>query len=144
MKDYAGASAEFEIASQMDPIAMRFLSPWRVWSQVLAGGRLKLRLPVALSANRPEKERDWVDEQVLFLNGKDVSERDLVDFVSKVDNPKLKKGQLCEAYFFIAERRAQASDKANANAFYREVLSTKATQLSAYRGAQYALQSFGK
>lgn len=144
MKDYAGASAEFEMANQMDPVAMRYLSPWRVWSLVLAAKSDVAAPIVSLSSSKPEKERDWIDEQVLFLNGKDVSERDLVDFVSKATDPKLKKGQLCEAYYFIAERRAQANDKVAATAFYKEVLGTKATQLSAYRGAQYALQAFGK
>ena len=67
-----------------------------------------------------------------------------VDFVAKAPNPDLKNKQLCEAYYFIAERRMQADDKANATAFYQQVLQTKETQLSAYRGAQYALQMFPK
>ena len=115
MKDYAGASTEFEMANQMDPVAMRYLGPWRVWSLTLAGKAAAAAPIIALSADKPEKDRDWIDEQVLFVGGKDVSERDLVDFVSKATDPKLKSGQLCEAYFFIAERRAQANDKVNAD-----------------------------
>jgi len=111
---------------------------------VLAGKPDAVADIAAPSAAKPEKDRDWIDEQVLFLNGKDVSEKDLVDFVAKAPNPDLKNKQLCEAYYFIAERRMQADDKANATAFYQQVLQTKETQLSAYRGAQYALQMFPK
>ena len=36
----------------------------------------------------------------------------------------MKTAQTCEAYYFIAERRAQAGDKTNADAFYQQVLKT--------------------
>jgi lipoprotein NlpI len=80
---------------------------------------------------------------VLFLGGK-ISEQDLVNFVAKTTDEKMKNAQLCEAYYFIAERRNQAKDKTNATAFYKQVIQTKANQLSAFRGAQYALNSFAK
>ena len=94
------------------------------------------------STKKVEAERDWIDQLVLFLNGK-VSEQDLVNSVAKVTDANLKNAQLCEAYYFVAERRSQAGDKANAAAFYQEVLKTKAVQLSAYRGAQFVQNSFG-
>lgn len=143
-KDYPGASAAFDQAVQLEPNMMRYLNPWRIWSLVLSGKPDAVATIATASSSKPEKERDWIDEQVLFLNGKDVSEKDLVDFVTKATNPDLKNKQLCEAYYFIAERRLQADDKTNANLFYQQVLQTKETQLSAYRGAQYALQSFPK
>ncbi len=142
-RDFAGAYAAFDQSTQIDPNAMRYLSPWKVWSLVLSGKPDAVDGIAAISANKADKERDWIDQQVLFLNGK-VSEKELVEMVSKATDEKLKNAQLCEAYYFIAERRSQANDKSNATAFYQFVVKTKETQLSAYRGAQFALQSFGK
>ena len=129
--------------TQIDGNMMRYLSPWKVWSLVLSGKPDAIEEIAAASKNKPEKDRDWIDQQVLFLKG-DIAEKALVEFVQKTTDPKLKNAQLCEAYFFIAERRAQANDKTNAAAFYAQVIATKESQLSAYRGAQFALQSFGK
>jgi tetratricopeptide (TPR) repeat protein len=153
-KDYPGAASAFEQAIQVDenvrqaqggrPNQMLYLNPWRSWALVLSGKSDAAAEVAEASAKKPEKERDWIDEQVLFLNGKEVSEKDLVEFVNKEPNADRKNKQLCEAYYFIAERRMQAGDKENATTFYQRVLQTKETQLSAYRGAQYALQSFPK
>ncbi len=141
-KDFEGAYASFDQASQIDANGMRYLAPWKVWSLVLAGKPDAIDAIASVSMNKPEKDRDWIDAQVLFLNGK-ISEKELVDFVTKTTDPILKSRQLCEAYYFIGERRSQANDKEKAAAFYQHVLTTKETQLSAYRGAQFALQSFG-
>ena len=122
---------------------MRHLNSWRVWTLVLSGKPDAVTPIAAPSLAKEEKDRDWFDQLVLFVIGK-VSEKDLVAFVSKTTDAKLKNGELCEAYYFIAERRFQADDKANATAFYKQVIQTKETQLSAYRGAQYALQQFGR
>ena len=142
-KDYPGAFAAFDQASKIDPNAMRYLNPWKIWSLMLAGRPDSVGEIVDASIKKSEKERDWFDELVLFLNGR-TSEQDLVGVVSKVVDPKMKNAQLCEAYYFIAERRLQANDQANAMAFYRQALQCKAVQLSAHRGSQFALQAFGK
>jgi len=140
MKDFAGAQAAFDQAVALDA-NMRYLNPWRSWVLVLMGQPDAAAPIVEASAKKTEKDRDWIDSLVLFLNGK-ISEQDLVNVVSKVTDANLKNAQLCEAYYFIAERRSQAGDKTNAAAFYAEVLKTKANQLSAYRGAQFAQGSF--
>lgn len=142
-RDYANAFAEFDKATQIDAMGMRYLNPWKIWSVVMAGKLDAIDAIAEPSEKKEEKDRDWIDEQVLFLKGQ-IAEKALVDFVEKTTDAKLKKAQLCEAYFFIAERRAQAGDKANATKFYEQVILTKENQLSAYRGAQFALQSFGK
>ena len=140
-KDFAGALAAFDQAVALDA-NMRYLNPWRCWILVLAGKPEGTAQMLEASTKKVEAERDWIDQLVLFLNGK-VSEQDLVSAVAKVTDANLKNAQLCEAYYFVAERRSQAGDKANATAFYQEVLKTKAVQLSAYRGAQFVQNSFG-
>ena len=141
-KDYAGAYAAFDQATQIDANAMRYLNPWKLWSMVLAGKPDGIA-EISAASEKAGKDADWIDQQVLFLKG-DISEKQFVDFVQKTTDPKLKDAQLCEAYYFIAERRLQANDKTNAAAFYQNVISLKQNQLSAFRGAQFALQSFGK
>jgi tetratricopeptide (TPR) repeat protein len=141
--DYTNAYTEFDQATQINPPGMRYLNPWKIWTLVLAGKPDTIEEIAAPSVKKAESERDWIDEQVLFLKG-DIAEKALVDFVQKTTDPKLKDAQLCEAYYFIAERRWQANDKTNATLFYKQVLLTNQSQLSAYRGAQHALKSFGK
>lgn len=140
-RDMAGALAAFDQAVVADA-SMRYLNPWRCWILISSGKPEATAHILEGSAKKGAAERDWIDQLVLFLNGK-ISEQDLVNAVSKITDANLKNAQLCEAYFFIAERRSQAGDKENATVFYQEVLKTKATQLSAYRGAQYVLQKFG-
>jgi lipoprotein NlpI len=140
-KDFAGAQAAFDQAVALDG-NMRYLNPWRSWILIQLNQPDAATPIVEASSKKLDKERDWIDQMVLFLNGK-ISEQDLVNVVSKVTDANLKNAQLCEAYYFIAERRSQAGDKTNAAAFYAEVLKTKANQLSAYRGAQFAQGSFG-
>ena len=122
---------------------MRFLNPWKVWTLVLVGKPDAINEIAEVSEKKAEKDRDWIDEQVLFLKG-DIAEKALVDFVQKTTDAKLKNAQLCEAYFFIGERRAQANDKAAATKFYESAVNLKESQLSAYRGAQFALKSLEK
>ena len=141
-KDFAGAMASFDQSVTMNP-NMRYLNPWRAWILVLQGKLESLAPVLEATTKRPEAERDWIDQLVLFLNGK-ISEQELVKAVEKATDPKLNNAQKCEAYYFIAERRAQGGDTANAIAFYQQVLATKAVDLSAYRGAQFALKAAGK
>ena len=140
-RDLAGALDAFDQAVALDA-NMRYLNPWRCWVLVQMGKPEATAQMLEASTKKVEAERDWIDQLVLFLNGK-VSEQDLVNSVAKVTDANLKNAQLCEAYYFVAERRSQAGDKTNAAAFYQEVLKTKAVQLSAYRGAQFVQGSFG-
>jgi len=138
-RDYAGATQAFEQSLSISP-AMRYLNPWRCWALALQG-RVETAAPILeQSVKRPEAERDWIDQLVLFINGK-ISEQDLVKSVEKVTDPRLKNAQMCEAYFFIAERRHQLGDKSNAAIFHQQAVKTNAYDLSAYRGAQFALRA---
>lgn len=141
-RDYAGALASFDQAVAMNS-NMRYLNPWRAWVLVMLGKVESLTPILDATMKRPEPERDWIDQMVLFLNGK-ISEQDLVKAVEKANTPAMKAAQLCEAYYFIAERRAQAGDKPNAAAFYQQVLKTNSYDLSAYRGAQFAVRAAAK
>lgn len=138
-RDFAGALAAFDQSLELNT-NMRYLNPWRCWVLTMLGKPEGIQAILDATLKRPEAERDWIDQLVLFLNGK-ISEQELVDFVEKTTNATLKTAQRCEAYYFIAERRAQAGDKTNAAAFYKEALKTNSYDLSAYRGALFVVRA---
>lgn len=142
-RDLPGAIASFDQSVSMDA-NMRYLNPWRVWVLVLQGKLDAVKPILEASQKKGEAEQDWIDQLVLFLNGK-ISEQDLVKFIEKstekVADPNYKNAQLCEAYYFIGERRLLAGDKDSAVAFFQQVTKLNTTDLSAYRGANYILRS---
>lgn len=140
-KDYANAHAAFDAAIKADA-KLRYLNPWRIWSGLLANRPDTANL-VRESSAKPAKQRDWVDQIVLFLNG-ELTEQQFVAAAAKAQDPNLKNAQTCEAYYFIAELKQAKGDAAGASAAYQQALKTKAINLSAYRGAQFALGQFPK
>ncbi len=139
-KDYAGAREAFDEALKAE-VNLRYLLPWRLWSAVLAG-QADAAANAGESAAKPADKRDWVDHLLLFIAGKETDE-DLLA-AAKTKETQLQNAQTCEAYYFIAERTAATGNPDGAGAAYRQALQTKAINLSAYRGAQFALQQFLK
>lgn len=139
-KDYAGAGAAFDQALKIDP-NLRYLKPWRLWCGAL-GGQTDAAKVVKDSVTKPAGERDWVDHLALYLIGEE-TETDLLD-AAKTKDANLQRAQQCEAHYFIAEKKLRDGDKAGADAEYKLALATKAINLSAYRGAQFALKQFPK
>lgn len=139
-KDYAASNEAFNQSLKMEP-NLRYLNPWQLWSGALAG-KADAGAKVAESAAKKADERDWVDHLMLFLGGQETDEQLLA--AAKTKDPMLQNAQICEAYYFIAERKAQAGDKPGATAAYKQALETKAINLSAYRGTLFALQQFPK
>jgi len=139
-KDYAGAQTSFDTAMTADP-NLRYLAPWRLWSGLLAG-KTDAAAQVRESAAKPAEKRDWVDHLALYLTGEETEQQLLA--AAKTKDANLQNAQQCEAYFFIAERKAKTSDGNGAAVAYKAALQTKAINLSAYRGAQFALQQFAK
>lgn len=140
-KDFAGAQQSFEQAMSADP-NLRYLSPWLFWTATLQG---KMDVAVKLStesAAKPATMRDWADHMILFLAGQETDKQLLL--AAKANDPNLQNAQMCEAYYFLAEKKSQAGDQNGAAENYRLALQTKAVNLSAYRGAQFALQQFPK
>jgi lipoprotein NlpI len=140
-KDFPGAQQSFEQALAADP-NLRYLTPWQLWSGILQGQQDAAAKLSAGSAAKSEDKRDWVDHLMLFLTGQENDKQLLA--AAKAKDPNLQNAQTCEAYFFIAEKKSQAGDQNGAAENYRLALQTKAVNLSAYRGAQFALQQFPK
>jgi lipoprotein NlpI len=137
--DFAGAGAAFDQAVTMDA-NLRYLNPWRYWSQMKANQAAAAATKLGDSLTKAADKRDWVDQLGAYLAGS-INDDTLLAAVDKAEGP-LRTAQLCEAFFFQAEKKAAAGDTAGAAALYQQTLDTKQAQLSAYRGAQYALKKF--
>lgn len=138
--DFRGAVQELDAAVTADA-NLRYLNPWRYWSGVKAGlPPTELAARLGTATQKAATERDWVDSLSVFVAG-GINDIALVAAVEKND-PVLRAAQLCEAYYFQAEKKQLAGDATGAAALYQQALDTKQTHLSAYRGAQYALKKF--
>lgn len=138
MKDLPGSAELFQQALTAEP-NLRFLTPWKLWVDTLLGKGDAAAVAKA-SLEKPAAERDWTDQVLIYLANKQ-TDQELIAAVSKTE-ASLKVAELCEAYYFIGERARLAGQADVANGFYKQALSTKAYQLSAFRGAQYATNAF--
>lgn len=137
--DFPEARASFDKAVSLNA-QMHHLAPWRYLTL--------LRLDMVDEAARLASERapqagtepEWSDRLLAFLSGS-IDQDSLLEQVDAAD-PELEKSQPCEAHYFIAERAAIDGDAEAAEQHYQKTLETKAYQLSAYRGAQFALEQF--
>lgn len=138
-KDYAGAITEFNKVIQIDTSA-RFINPWRVWTLLRSGRRAEATGIAQGSRARSEKERDWIDWVILYNMG-DITGDELINRVDKSD-ANIQTAQMCEARYFIAEHQLTQGQNAQAAANYEQALKTNKRELSAWRGASYALRRF--
>lgn len=138
-RDYDVAITEFNRVISLEPAA-RFINPWRTWTLIRLG-RTNEAVGIAQgSRGKTEKERDWIDWVILFHVG-DITSEQLVSHVNK-SSPEIEVAQMCEARFFIAEHMVQRGQPQQAAAEYEQALKTNKKQLSAWRGASYALRRF--
>ena len=138
---YAAAARAFGQAEQMSP-EMSFLSPWRYYSLKMAG---LTREAASIAAPIEEKRRaggenlGWPDLLTMYLAGT-ISGQDLVDSVNKTDED-IRTMQLTEAYYFVGLRSLKEGDAAAARPYLERAATSRATNLSAQRGAKIALRT---
>ena len=138
-RDYAGALTEFNKVAEAGGSA-RFINPWRCWTLIRMGRSAEAAGIAQSSRQKTDKQRDWIDHMILFHVG-DITSDELMNRVDKTD-PKIQTAQLCEARFFIAEHQLQRGKQQEAAASYQKALATGQKELSAFRGASYALRKF--
>uniref|UniRef100_A0A7C4LLL1 Tetratricopeptide repeat protein n=1 Tax=Schlesneria paludicola TaxID=360056 RepID=A0A7C4LLL1_9PLAN len=139
--DYAGAAAAFAQAVATDA-NLRYLNPWRYWALVKAGQADAANAQLSRMLSQPPQDKDWIDTVLRFLAGQ-LDEQRLLAAIEQQDGP-LRDAQLCEAHFFLAEKKSREGDSPAATRHYQQALDTKQVHLSAYRGAMYALKAFPK
>jgi len=138
-KDLTGAIAEFNRVVQIAPDA-KFINPWRMITLIRMGKSAEAATVAQPSRQKPVEERDWVDWLVVFHAG-DITSEQLLTHIER-QNTDLQAAQLCEARFFIAEQLAIRGQAQPATASYEQALQTGRRELSAFRGASYALKKF--
>lgn len=137
--DFKGALLSFNEVIRISPQA-RFINPWRTWTLVRLGRTAEATGIAQSSRQKAEKERDWIDWLVLYHVG-DIPSDQLMNRIDRTDTD-IQTAQLCEARFFIAEHLAKSGQGQQASASYKKAIETNKRQLSAWRGASYAIRRF--
>ncbi len=135
--DYQGALAPLDAALALDS-GFKHLNPWKIVCLQRLGKTSGLKEQFKDSLAKDIKLRTWVDHLVAFLLGAE-SEGQLLAAAQSVKDP-LKTEQTCEACYFIGLTRETAGKKSEAAEMFQRAVASKARQLSAFRGAQLALQ----
>lgn len=131
------ALAELDQASALDP-KLRFVLPWRYLAMLALGQKAQADAKFAADLSIPQAKREWPDQLLIYLGDKQ-SEQDLRKAINTRD-PKAADAQICEAEFFVGQRKFVAGQKDAAKVHFAAALKTKSTQLSAYRGAKLAVK----
>jgi tetratricopeptide (TPR) repeat protein len=137
--DYGGALQAFEKAQELNA-EMRHLQPWRYLAMVSVGDKVAVESILGPSLSKNAEERDWIDQILAYLGGAS-SDEEFLETVQSSDK-FARQAQLCEAHYFIGMRNRVEGDMEAATRHFEDALETKALYLSAYRGAQFALQKF--
>lgn len=138
-KDYAKAVQEFNQVIQMDNSA-KFINPWRVWTLIRSNRKAEATGIAQASRSRTDEQRNWIDWVVLYNIG-DITGEQLMTHVETTDDDT-RIAQTCEARYFMAEHQLLAGKEREAASNYEQALRTNKRELSAWRGASYALRRF--
>lgn len=136
--DFAHALESFRAALKLNE-QMRFLLPWQLASEIRLGQVRQEAYQASL--NKPEDQRDWIDNLILFQLGR-LDAASLLNSVNPNDQ-QARHAQLCEGYYFIGLELKRRNRSDDAVAYFRQATQHKLPKLSAYRGAVFALQSDG-
>lgn len=140
-RDFPGALQLFDKALAIDS-KLGYLEPWRYWCMVLTGQKDAADKQFDAVFAKAAADREWPEQLLTFLAERS-DEQQLVDSVA-LDDPNRKAMQLCEAYFFMGERRLVKGDRQGAAVAYKEAMTQKTPHLSAFRGSQYQMKAFPK
>ena len=132
------ALAEFDEANQINP-QFRFLLPWRYLAMMQLGQKGQADVKMSEAIARDPKTREWPDQLLVFLADKQ-SEAELRKTINR-QSPASADAQTCEAEFFVGHRKLLAGQKEAARLHFAQAVKSKATQLSAHRGANIALKA---
>ncbi len=129
-QDFSGALASFKSALRIDS-KMKFLLPWKLACEMRLQQVDQANYQEVL--NKPEAQRDWVDNVLLFQLGK-LDATQMLQAVSSTDQAA-REAQLCEGYYFIGVELQRRNRNADAVAYFKHAIQKPLTKLSAYRGS---------
>lgn len=136
-KEYTAAAGDFEKALELNPAA-KFLFPWRclAWTEAKHAAGAASQLSKALAAGATP---EWTTKVCEYLLDK-LGEAELIE-AANAEGVHPKSERLCEAHFFIGQRKESKGDVAEAQEHYRQCLKTGAFQSPTYDGATCALSA---
>ena len=129
------AARSFEKAMGLNPAFVQ-LNPWRVAALAGLGRKEAASTEYAALYDKPAQDRTWNDNLVAFQYGK-INAEQLRAAIAKEEPQRT--AQVAEAEYFIGRQLAEQGKDNEARAAFQRVVQTGAKQLSAYRGAKFAL-----
>jgi len=136
-RQYAEAGTAFDRALKLEP-KMGHLLPWRLAVLLVSGASQQERDRFRQNPPAKSKATVWGGHLLNYLSGQTTQARLLAAVTTK--DAGIRKAQLCEAHFFIGLRLRAEGKQQQAAGHFQKALDTKMRQLSAYRGAQFALK----
>ena len=121
---------------------MKYLTPWHYLTREFNGQTSEAKEKFSPNPKGDAKSRDWIDHVMAYLLGS-IPDSELLKAVS-AKPPEINAAQLCEAHYFIGLREHRSGSANSARMHFQKAVLTKATYLSAYRGAHVALKTFNK
>lgn len=138
-KDFGGAADDFAKALQMNPQLTRVL-PWQALALARAGKSAESRAALDSAANAKPAAPAWIVKLADCLADR-ISDDALLTAAGEF-NAQEKGMRLCEARFFIGQKKLLANEANPATEQFREAVATKAFNVTAFRGARYELGDF--
>lgn len=138
-RQYEAAGKSFGNAQKVDP-NMTYLNPW-VYYSLSKNGDPSTNSQFASIGQKSPTQLTWPDRICLYLMDRITSEQ-LLDGAHKTEQ-NVREAQLTEANYFIGLKSLGAGDQSTAQPYLQKAATSKATNLSAHRGAKITLQVLG-
>lgn len=138
-RQYEAAAKSFANAQTVDP-KMTFLNPW-VFYSMSKGDAATANAKFASIAQKTPTQLTWPDRICLYLMDRLTAEQ-LLEAVHQTEET-VREAQLTEANYFIGLKSLGAGDQSTAQPYLQKAATSKATNLSAHRGAKITLQVLG-
>ena len=137
--DFAAAAANLSKALELNPQLTR-VTPWIALSYSRSGKTNESQAALEASFQAKVQPNAWVDRVNRLLAGQ-ISEEELVSSATDLSADG-RTERLCEAYYFLGQKKLLASQSAEAADLFKQAVNTQARPLTAYRAARYELRDF--
>lgn len=141
LKDFSGSAADFAAALKLNPQLVR-VSPWQAVALARGGKPDASRAILDGVAGAKSPPPEWIVKLNDFLSDR-MTDEELLAAAADPDEA-LQKARLCEARFFIGQKKLLANEMDPAAEQFREAVATQANAVTAFRGARYELGDFSR
>jgi lipoprotein NlpI len=136
-KDYAGATADFSKAQELQPNAA-LLALWKYTAQTKAGQGAAAKAELETFLMAQPTTPNWHVTLSQYMLGK-IDDAALIKAANATADAVAKSQWLCEAYYFQGLKSEAEQQTVQARKYFEECLKTNQAQLTAFIGAKLAL-----